>query len=303
LPASERHSPEGQAPVAPSDPHTERMTAGFPEHLRPTLAQAVARLIDYQNPAYAERYLARLRPFAQGGDAELASILARHLAVWMTYEDAVRVAEFKTRWSRFERIRREKGVVRGEIVVTDYLKPDLDEIYGVLPYRLVAPFARWAERRWPRGRPALAQHVKTTTVTGYLRVWLLTLLRPLRPISYRAREEHARIDRWLAAVARCAAWDGELAREVARAAQLVKGYGDVRRRMAAHLDRLLASATRAGELEAAGGGGFDTARTLAARYRTLVLQGPDGEAQAVSLADRVLDRLGAADRSGARALF
>jgi indolepyruvate ferredoxin oxidoreductase beta subunit len=285
------------------DAGIEAMTVNFPVELRPVVHQAVVRLIDYQNPAYAERYLARLRPFAQGGDAELARILARNLAVWMTYEDAVRVAEFKTRWSRFERIRREKGVVKGEIVVTDYLKPDLDEIYGVLPHRLVAPFARWAERRWPHGRPALAQHVKTTTVTGYLRVWLLTLLRPLRPISYRAREEHARIDRWLAAVARCAAWDGELAREVARAAQLVKGYGDVRRRMAAHVDRLLASATRAGALEAAGGGGFETARKLAARYRTLVLQGPDGEAQAVSLAARVLDRLGAADRSGALALF
>jgi indolepyruvate ferredoxin oxidoreductase beta subunit len=58
----------------------------------------------------------------------------------MTYEDAVRVAQLKTRAGRFERIRRDKGVGTGEIVVTDYLKPDLDEIYGVLPYRLVAPW-------------------------------------------------------------------------------------------------------------------------------------------------------------------
>jgi Gpi18-like mannosyltransferase len=65
----------------------------------------------------------------------------------MTYEDAVRVAQLKTRAGRFERIRRDKGVGKGEIVVTDYLKPDLDEIYGVLPYRLVAPFARW-DARW-----------------------------------------------------------------------------------------------------------------------------------------------------------
>jgi indolepyruvate ferredoxin oxidoreductase beta subunit len=273
--------------------------AGFPAELRPTLAQAIARLVDYQDRRYAVRYLERLTPFAR--DPELARVVARQLAVWMTYEDAIRVAQLKTRPSRFERIRREKGAQAGEIVVTDFLKPDLDEIYGVLPYRLVAPFARWAERRWPHGRPALGQHVKTTTVLGYLRVWLLTLLRPLRPISYRAHAEHARMDRWLAAVARCAGWDQALALEVARGAQLVKGYGDVRRRMTAHLERLLESVMRAAECEAANGGGFEASRELATRYRTLVLRGPDAEARAVTLADRVLARLTAADRRGALA--
>ena len=285
------------APTA--DPDFERRIAEFPEELRPTLAQAVARLVDYQDRRYAERYLGRLTPFAR--DPAVARVVARHLAVWMTYEDAIRVAQLKTRPSRFERIRQEKGAQRGEIVVTDFLKPDLDEIYGILPYRLVAPFARWAERRWPHGRPALGQHVKTTTVLGYLRVWLLTLLRPLRPISYRAHAEHARMHRWLAAVVRCASWDKALALEIARGAQLVKGYGDVRRRMTAHVDRLLESVMRAAECEAANGGGFEASRELAARYRTLVLQGPDAEARAVALADRVLARLTAADRRGALA--
>jgi indolepyruvate ferredoxin oxidoreductase beta subunit len=300
LEASERHPPTSPAPaprpgsdgraVASTDAGAARMTAGFPAELRPVLGQAIERLTEYQNRAYAERYLARLRPFVALDDVTLQSLLARSLAVWMTYEDAIRVAQLKTRWSRFERIRREQGVARGEIVVTDYLKPDLDEIWGILPRRLVAPFARWAERRWPRGRPTLAQHVRTTTVTGYLRVWFLTFLRPLRPISYRAHEEHARMERWLAAVARCAAWDLPLAREVARAAQLVKGYGDVRRRMAGHFDRLLAGVMRVAELEAANGGGFEAARTLAARYRTLVLQGPEGEVRAAALAAEALAR-------------
>src|SRR5439155_1187865 len=278
----------------------ERRIAEFPAELRPTLETAIARLVDYQDRRYVERYLERLRPFA--GDPELARVVARHLAVWMTYEDAIRVAQLKTRASRFERIRREKGALRGEIVVTDFLKPDLDEIYGILPHRLVAPFARWAERRWPHGRPAFGQHVKTTTVLGYLRVWMLTLLRPLRPISHRAHEEHARMDQWLTALARCAGWDRALALEVARGAQLVKGYGDVRRRMQAHLDRLLASVLRAAECEGANGGGFEASRELAARYRVLVLQGPDGEARAAALAERVLTRRAAVledvDRQG-----
>jgi indolepyruvate ferredoxin oxidoreductase, beta subunit len=261
----------------------ERLVADFASELRPILRQALPRLIDYQDRRYAERYLARLRPFVARGDLELGRLVARHLAVWMTYEDAIRVAQLKTRTSRFDRIRRDKGG-GGEIVVTDFLKPDLDEIYGILPHRLVAPFARWAERRWPHGRPSLGQHVKTTTVAGYVRVWLLTLLRPLRPISHRAHEEHARMDRWLAAIARCADWDPALAREVARAAQLVKGYGDVRRRMLGHFDRLLEAVTRSAEQAAAGGASFESARSLALRYRTLVLQGPDSEPKAVALA-------------------
>ena len=278
------------APVTPGSSDIASLVVGFPEALRPVLRVAIERLIDYQDRAYAERYLERLRPFVRVGDLELARIVARNLAVWMTYEDAVRVAQLKTRASRFERIRRDKGVGAGEIVITDFLKPDLDEIYGVLPYRLVAPFARWAERRWPHGRPTLGQHVKTTTVSGFLRVWMLTWLRPLRPISFRAHDEHARIDRWLAALARCAAWDGALACEVARAAQLVKGYGDVRRRMAVHFDRLLEAVMRTAEREAANGGKLEASRALAERYRTLVLQGPESEAAAAALASGALAR-------------
>jgi indolepyruvate ferredoxin oxidoreductase beta subunit len=273
-----------------SPPDIEGMIAEFPDDLRPLLRVAISRLVDYQDRVYAERFLERLSPIVRLGSLDLAATVARHLATWMTYEDAVRVAQLKTRAARFERIRRDKRVGEGEIVVTDFLKPDLDEIYGILPHRLVAPFARWAERRWPHGRPTLGQHVKTTTVTGFLRVWMLTWLRPLRPISYRAHEEHGRMERWLAAIARCAQWDDALACEVARAAQLVKGYGDVRRGMAAHFDRLLESVVRTAEREAATGGKFEASRSLASRYRELVLQGPDFEAAAVALAGGVSAR-------------
>ena len=105
---------------------------------------------------------------------------------------------------------------------------------------------------------------------------------------------------WLAAVARCAASSGELAREVARAAQLVKGYGDVRRRMMRVLDDLLASVLDALELER--GGEVTAATPLAARYRALALTGPDGEVEAAALAREVVDRLRRGDRTSALAL-
>ncbi|MBI4635596.1 MAG: indolepyruvate oxidoreductase subunit beta family protein [Candidatus Rokubacteria bacterium] len=304
--ALRRDAPPAPREAAPApSPNVARFAtaiAPFPESLQPVLAEALARLVDYQDRAYAERYLARLRPFVDA-DVELAGLVARHLAVWMTYEDAIRVADLKSRAGRLDRIRREVRARDAEIVVTDYLKPDLDEIYGILPYRLVAPFARWAERRWPHGRPTLGAHVRTTTVAGYLRLWLLARCRRLRPISYRAHHEHARMERWLAAVAKCAERDFGLAREVARAAQLVKGYGDVRRRMTVAFEHLVESVLAAAALEAGRGDGFGVSTGLAGRYRALVLGGPEGEAPAASLAARVLERLRAADRRGALELL
>jgi len=286
-----------------ADPELARRVGEFPDALQSTLTMAVGRLVDYQDRGYAVRYLQRLGPFLALHDPELLRIVARHLAVWMTYEDAIRVADLKTRASRFERIRRDARAPDAEVVVTDYLKPDLDEIYGILPYRLVAPLAGWAERRWPHGRPTLGQHVRTTTVSGYLRLWLLARMRRWRPVSYRAHHEHARMERWLTAVMEAAAARGDLAGEIARAAGLVKGYGDVRRRMVAAFDHLLARVGDAWRLEMAGGGVPSVAAELARRYRGLVLRGPEWEAKAAGLADRVVERLSVGDRDGARALF
>jgi indolepyruvate ferredoxin oxidoreductase beta subunit len=280
---------------------------GMPVSIREIVVHAVGRLIDYQDVAYARRYLDLLQPFVPPAAASpprvgLGQAVARYLALWMTYEDAVRVADLKTRASRFARIRASARDKDAEIVVTDFLKPDLDEIWGVLPDRLVRPLARWAERRWPHGRPTLGQHVRTTTVSGFLRVWLLARLRRWRPISYRAREEHARIARWLAAVRACAERDDALAAEVARAAQLVKGYGDVRRRMMAVHEALLTGVLRAAELEGPGGKGFAASTALAARLRALVLAGPDGEARVAGTVREALARLEAGDAAGALAL-
>jgi indolepyruvate ferredoxin oxidoreductase beta subunit len=279
-------APDALRPSSSAPLVAELRTAieAMPVEIREVVTRGGRRLVEYQDVGYARRYLELLRPFVPavtGGadEMELGRVVARYLALWMSYEDAVRVADLKTRAGRFARIRgsaRDKDAV---VVVTDYLKPDLDEIWGVLPDRLVRPFARWAERRWPHGRPTLGQHVRTTTVSGYLRVWLLARLKPWRPISYRAREEHARIGRWLAAVRACAAHDTRLAVEAARAGQLVKGYGDVRRRLLAVHEQLVAAVLRSVEVEAAAGKGFTGSTALAARLRALALEGPDGEAQ------------------------
>jgi indolepyruvate ferredoxin oxidoreductase, beta subunit len=290
------------ATATPAAPHPAALPAAFardvlalPDGVREVAALAIPRLLDFQDAAYARRYLERLRPLLAW--PRVAAIAGRHLAVWMTYEDAIRVAQAKTRASRFARIRAESRATQGEIEITDYLKPDLDEIWGVLPHRLVAPFARWAQRRWPHGRPTLGQHVRITTITGFLRVWLLTWLRPLRPLSWRAHEEHGRMERWLAGVSAAATRDEALGCEIAGLAQLVKGYGDVRRRLLGVFDLALVTSLRAADADP------PFAAALASRLRALVLEGPDGESRAEALAVAAREHLAVDDVAGARRLL
>jgi len=133
---SERAAALG-APAAGFLALASRMESGFPEPLHSTLGEAIARLIDYQDVRYAEKFIERVRRVRTRDQGfRLTEAFAHRLAVWTAYEDAIRVADLKTQASRFERIRKENAVPNGaRLVVTDYLKPDLDEIYGILPLR------------------------------------------------------------------------------------------------------------------------------------------------------------------------
>ena len=109
--------------------------AAFPPPRKPMLKEGVRRLIDYQDPAYAGLYLDRLAKIAAlaGGDRRLLDETARHLALWMTYEDTIRVAALKTRGSRFERVRHEVRAGSDQVLAIDeYLHPGVREIAETL---------------------------------------------------------------------------------------------------------------------------------------------------------------------------
>jgi indolepyruvate ferredoxin oxidoreductase beta subunit len=275
----------------------------YPKRLWRMLAEALCRLIDYQDAAYARQYLDRLERVRQvedqvGGAASdrLTEIVARSLAVWMTYEDAIRVAQYKIRPERFARIARESGVSPGQLVtVTEYLKPDIEEILGVLPKALVGRLAQWAQQRWPgEDKPTLGQTIESTSFPGFLRLWLVTRLRPLRPVSVRFAHEHATISEYLQAVERYAGLDLDLGCAVARLAQVVKGYGNVRRRTLRHFTRVLREVvTPLADAELHQRNGFPVTREAVERARTLLLAHPDGIESALAALQK-LRPLGAA---------
>lgn len=211
----------------------------LPASLHEIVAEGVALTTDFQDERYADFYLdrvERLAARAHGDEAAFEAVreAARYLALWMSYEDVIRVAQLKTRRERLERVRREVGARGGEpIFMTEYLKPGVDEMASVLPPKLAAWLRRKAAgRNWHRG-----MYIRTDTIRGFLMLCGLRSLRPLRRHMSRYLEEQAGIERWLGAVE--AAMPGPLALEVALCGNLVKGYGETSSRGHRNLDAIL----------------------------------------------------------------
>jgi indolepyruvate ferredoxin oxidoreductase beta subunit len=189
------------------------------------------RVRSYQDQRYEALYLERLNAVKarDGGDYALTRETARFLALWMCYEDVIRVADLKSRRSRFERVRAEARAKPHEPVhVIEYFKPRAEEIAAILP-----PFLA---RLLPSRGTGFGLHLKTTGVAGFLMLRTLAALRPLRRMSSRFPEEQTLIGRWLSAIK---AAPPELAMEIALCARLIKGYGDTHQRGKGNFLRIL----------------------------------------------------------------
>ena len=219
----------------------QRVEAEFPAAVHATLRIAIVRLADYQDIAYAGEYLDLLAPL-RGCGHELLDETARHLALWMSYEDTIRVADLKTRRSRFDRVAGEvKLTPSQQLGIAEFMHPRIEEIADTLP----AGLGRWLlATRWARAcvEPFTRRGrvVKTSSLRGYLLLYLIASLRGMRRHSLRFQTEHQGVRQWLAVIQRLSASHSALALEVARAQRLVKGYGDTHARGWRNFQRLMA---------------------------------------------------------------
>jgi indolepyruvate ferredoxin oxidoreductase beta subunit len=268
---------EGAPPSRTPEEQTEgqELPFAFPAAARGVIAEGIERLTDYQTSRYAQLYLRRLEPFADG-DGPLCRELARALALRMGYEDVIRVAQLKARPDRIERIRGELGLEEDDpFHVADFLKPGVNELCDVLPWVLAAPLLFLARRIGWLGRLHVGMKPRSTTIRGYSQLWLLAKLRFLRRLTYRYGVEQKAIGRWLALIARAAETDAQFAREIAKLDGLIKGYADTAQRGRSNYERILVDLVEPildGELTAA-----DPA-ALIATARAKALADPDGNA-------------------------
>ena len=261
----------------------ERIGGSYPAELQAIVREAAARLVDYQDEAYARLYLEHLDSIhaldrSAGGEHEgfrLSAECGRYLALWMAYEDVIRVADLKTRASRLERVRAEVGAEAGEpIRLTEFLKPGLEELTSLLPRWLALVVVGLARRLRLEHRLSIGLYVRTTSVSGFLSLWLMSKLRRWRRRSSRYAREQALIARWLDAVSRAARLDYALALEVVECARLIKGYGETHLRGLSNFLRIMEDLV-APALE---GGAPAGAAARVARAREAALQDPDGAA-------------------------
>jgi len=242
-------------PIAARDPRVrallDRIAAMAAEPARAIVVEGARRLVDYQDMAYAELYLDRLarttKPSPQSDPALLAET-ARHLALWMSYEDTIRVAELKTRASRFDRVRSEVRVQDEQLLaINEFMHPRLQEICETLP----AAIGRRLERSgWPRRLVERCTRrgrvVTTSSLRGFLMLYAIAGLKRWRRSTLRFAAETARIEAWLGHIADAAAINPQLAVEVARCQGLVKGYGDTHERGLRNYETLMAAVRQAG---------------------------------------------------------
>ncbi|MBS0325277.1 MAG: indolepyruvate oxidoreductase subunit beta family protein [Proteobacteria bacterium] len=249
--ADSTHAPAaspGRAPTLRVSADLEAAIGALPAEAGALARQGVAALIDFQGPSYARLMLARLARVAvaeagaasagdgaepdvaiAGARSPVTSEVARRLVAWMRYDDLIRVADLKTRASRFERIRREAGVGPGApLRVDDFFSPGAGEIAAILP----RPLGAWLERRARRSprRPHKGFSWPTSSFGGTLVLRAVAALRPLRPWSLRYAREMRAIEAWLDGVVAALAPETEhapgAALELARLPRLVRGYGD-----------------------------------------------------------------------------
>ena len=218
----------------------------YPELLHNMLFAGAKHLTDFQDPAYAGEYLDRVAKLQQidlanGGAAKayaFTAAAAKYVAVAMTYDDVIRVADLKIRSSRFERVKRENSVGEGQIVyTTEYMHPRLEEVAGTMP----APLGRFIE-----SNPAIfdwafrkGRRVRSGTIHWFLMLYVLAAFKPIRRTTLRHKREMAHLEKWLAVAAAHIAENYDVAVEVLNARRLVKGYSDTHSRGESKFDRVI----------------------------------------------------------------
>jgi indolepyruvate ferredoxin oxidoreductase, beta subunit len=290
-----RARPQQPVPVArPADTLAQlrdRVVRDFPGATQDVVIEGAARVADYQDIAYARLYLDRLDRIlaaerAAEGDFSVTRETGRYLALWMSYEDVIRVAQIKTRMARIERVRAGAGGKPEQpVVVTEFLKPGLDEFCSILPAFAARPILNWAERTSRRDSFNFGLHLRTSTIFGFALLRSMAALKFWRRRGYRFGVEQGLIERWLSAVERALAREPAFAREIAECARLIKGYSDTHRRGQGNFLRLMDDVVDP-TLAVTGASGTDVYANAAAALATArkaALADPEGNALNVTL--------------------
>ena len=250
--------------------------ASLPKAVQDMTRAGLQAVVDYQGVDYGKEYLDRLSEMTDldgaKHDWELSREAAKYIARAMAYDDVIRVADLKTRRSRFDRVQNEIRPDNTAVMhVTEFMHPRAEEIVGLLPAKLGARLEKnpkrigQIDRMFNKGR-----RVRSSSLVGFAMLYFLGGLRRWRLKTLRHSQEQAHLNAWLAKVRAIAPDDYALAVEVLRCRRLIKGYSDTHARGQSKFDRVLAA------LELLSG--RDDAADWLRRLRDAALQDEDSKA-------------------------
>jgi hypothetical protein len=183
----------------------------LPEGTQAIVGAGIDRLIDYQSPSYAQLYVDRLCRFIGKPDVDAALLgeIARLMALRMSYEDPIRIAQLKLTEQEPSGNRR---------------KFRIDELIGCLPAVVAAPLLDMLDSlNWARAPVSIKYSAANRW--GIRRLKIEAGLKRWRLFSIRYGKERIWVERWLHMINRSLAKQPAAALAVVQTANMIQGYG------------------------------------------------------------------------------
>ena len=207
--------------IGEQDGSVPHLPPGLPETAVPVASDAIHLLIEYQGTRYARLYVERLTRFVgkRGVNEAMLLEIARLMAMRMSYEDAIRIAQLK-----LLELEAYPDTPRAD----DVRKLRLDEMVEALPTVAAEPILdvlNWLG--WVHKRVSI--HFSTANRFSIRRLKIEASLRRWRRYSIRYSRERIWVERWLHMIDRALTRQPAAAAAIVDTATMVQGYGDAYR--------------------------------------------------------------------------
>ena len=223
----------------------EARALALPAAVRDMALTGLRAVVDFQDLDYGRDYLDRLDKVLAEDEAarnhELTLEAAKYVAKAMAYDDVFRVADLKTRGSRFARVRTEIAPATGaQMKLTEFMHPRAEEIVGMMPAGLGRRLSaseramRMIDRMVNKGR-----RLRTDRLLPFAQLYVLGGLRKYRRGTLRHAVENEHLENWLDLALAYRRIDYALGVETLRNRRLVKGYSDTHARGLSKFDRVM----------------------------------------------------------------